>query len=32
MTAHLDGLMAFIPSGPTKDRLNSWTEVRKQLP
>ncbi|MGA5566819.1 hypothetical protein ACPCUV_37410 [Streptomyces platensis] len=32
MTAHLDRLMDFIPSGPTKDRLNSWTEVRKHLP
>ncbi|MFJ8871455.1 hypothetical protein ACIRD6_37630, partial [Streptomyces sp. NPDC102473] len=32
MTAHLDQLMAFIPTGPTKDRLNSWTEVRKYLP
>jgi hypothetical protein len=32
MTAHLDRLMAFIPSGPTKDRLNSWIDVRKHLP
>ncbi|MGW4392557.1 hypothetical protein [Streptomyces sp. NPDC004685] len=32
MTAHLERLMVFIPSGPTKDRLNSWAEVRKHLP
>ncbi|MFG2661650.1 hypothetical protein [Streptomyces sp. NPDC048425] len=32
LTAHLDRLAAFVPAGPTKDQLHSWTEVRKHLP
>ncbi|MEW2175229.1 hypothetical protein AB0890_02685 [Streptomyces sp. NPDC005406] len=32
MTAHVDQLVHLIPSGPTKDRLSSWIDVRKHLP
>ncbi|MFI6864333.1 hypothetical protein ACIBKZ_31300 [Streptomyces sp. NPDC050421] len=32
MTAHVDQLVHLIPSGPTKDRLRSWIDVRKHLP
>ncbi|HEY9327528.1 MAG TPA: hypothetical protein VIS09_04720 [Streptomyces sp.] len=32
MTAHVDQLVHLVPSGPTKDRLSSWIDVRKHLP
>jgi hypothetical protein len=32
MTAHLGRLLDFLPPGPDKDRLITWTEVHKHLP
>ncbi|WP_189317203.1 hypothetical protein [Streptomyces brasiliensis] len=31
-SAHLDQLLDFLPPGPDKDRLITWTEARKHLP
>ncbi|WP_405812743.1 hypothetical protein OG241_00525 [Streptomyces sp. NBC_01390] len=31
-TAHLDRLLDFLPPGPDKDQLITWTEVREHLP
>ncbi|MGW6206292.1 hypothetical protein ACWF9B_21950 [Streptomyces sp. NPDC055089] len=32
MTAHVDQLVHLIQSGPAKDRLSAWIDVRKHLP
>ncbi|SFF63417.1 hypothetical protein SAMN05216251_12233 [Actinacidiphila alni] len=32
LTAHVDRLIPLLPPGPAKDRLTSWSEVRKRLP
>ena len=32
LTEHVDGLLAHLPPGPTRDRLLPWTRVRLLLP
>lgn len=31
-SAHLDRLLGFLPPGPVRDQLITWTEARKHLP